>query len=77
MVSVRGDKYGVLSLQFMIDWEGGGSGGDGGAGGNGGRGPSFVEFRFLPVGREGSSEDEGGEEEGGGEAGDERLDISY
>ncbi|KAF8477016.1 Rad1/Rec1/Rad17 [Kalaharituber pfeilii] len=33
-VSIRGDNVGVLSLQFMIDHEGGT--------------PSFIDFRFLP-----------------------------
>ena len=69
MVSIRGDKQGVLSLQFMIEWEGGTYGGMGGTG----KGPSFVEFRFLPV-RGDESESEKGEmneegEEGQGEGG--------
>jgi len=33
-VSVRGDEQGVLSLQFMVEVEGGGT--------------SFVDFRFIP-----------------------------
>ncbi len=33
-VSIRGDRQGVLSLQFMIEHEGGS--------------PSFIDFRFLP-----------------------------
>jgi len=33
-VSIRGDGYGVLSMQFMIEQEGGVA--------------SFVDFRFLP-----------------------------
>ena len=64
MVSIRGDKQGVLSLQFMIEWEGGADGGMGATG----KGPSFVEFRILPVGEGGSESEEGeggGYEEGG------------
>ncbi|KAH0542144.1 hypothetical protein FGG08_003444 [Glutinoglossum americanum] len=46
-VSIRGDDVGVLSLQFMIEVEGGGV--------------SFVDFRFVPfVAQEG--EDDGDEE---------------
>ncbi|KAF8416488.1 putative DNA repair protein Rad1 [Tirmania nivea] len=78
MVSIRGDKQGVLSLQFMIEWEGGadgamgGGGGMGVAGGSMGKGPSFVEFRILPVGGGGSGSEEGEgvgevEEKGDGE----------
>jgi len=44
-VSIRGDAQGVLSLQFMIDVEGGGV--------------SFVDFRFVPyVPEEGEGEEE-------------------
>ena len=47
-VSFRGDQQGVLSLQFMVEVEGGG--------------PSFLDFRFVPYGSEeggsGSDEDE-------------------
>lgn len=54
-VSVRGDRQGVLSLQFMIETEGGGV--------------SFVDFRFVPFveedGEEGDGGDEGGNEEDG------------
>ena len=34
-VSIRGDVHGVLSLQFMIEQEGGGT--------------CFVDFRFIPL----------------------------
>jgi cell cycle checkpoint protein len=50
-VSVRGDEQGVLSLQFMVEVEGGGV--------------SFVDFRFVPFLREDDEEDE--EDEGGEE----------
>ena len=44
-VSIRSDEQGVLSLQFMIDVEGGGV--------------SFVDFRFVPfISEEGEDEDE-------------------
>lgn len=55
-VSVRGDVEGVLSLQFMVEVEGGGV--------------SFVDFRFLPLERDEEDEeadyddeDNGGEED--------------
>lgn len=50
-VSVRGDEQGVLSLQFMVEVEGGGV--------------SFVDFRFVPFLAEGESEEssEEGDEE--------------
>ncbi len=51
-VSIRGDAQGVLSLQFMIDVEGGGV--------------SFVDFRFVPYVPEEGEGDE--EEEHGAEA---------
>lgn len=48
-VSIRGDAQGVLSLQFMIDVEGGGV--------------SFVDFRFVPyVPEEGEGDEEGADE---------------
>lgn len=43
-VSVRGDEQGVLSLQFMVEVEGGGI--------------SFVDFRFVPFLREENEEEE-------------------
>lgn len=43
-VSVRGDEQGVLSLQFMVEVEGGGI--------------SFVDFRFVPFLREDEEDDE-------------------
>lgn len=53
-VSLRGDRQGVLSLQFMIEAEGG-------AGGPGSYPPthgiSFVDFRFVPCVEEGEDED--------------------
>lgn len=54
-VSVRGDEQGVLSLQFMVEVEGGGI--------------SFVDFRFVPFvrGEDDEDEDEADEEDGSGE----------
>jgi len=52
-VSIRGDDQGVLSLQFMIELEGGGV--------------SFVDFRFVayvPEEGEGDEEEEEEDEEG-------------
>jgi len=43
-VSVRGDEQGVLSLQFMVEVEGGGI--------------SFVDFRFVPFLRDEDEDDE-------------------
>ena len=44
-VSIRGDEQGVLSLQFMIEIEGGGV--------------SFVDFRFVPyISEEGEGDDD-------------------
>jgi cell cycle checkpoint protein len=43
-VSVRGDEQGVLSLQFMVEVEGGGV--------------SFVDFRFVPFLRDEDEDDE-------------------
>ncbi len=48
-VSVRGDEQGVLSLQFMVEVEGGGI--------------SFVDFRFVPFIRGEDDEDEGEDED--------------
>ncbi|KAI9692043.1 MAG: ssDNA endodeoxyribonuclease [Bogoriella megaspora] len=58
-VSVRVDEQGVLSLQFMIEVEGGDA--------QGAAGVSFVDFRFVPFiedeeGEEGESQE--GEDEG-------------
>lgn len=44
-VSIRGDEQGVLSLQFMIEVEGGGV--------------NFVDFRFVPLMPEEGEEEEG------------------
>ncbi|KAI9725614.1 MAG: ssDNA endodeoxyribonuclease [Chrysothrix sp. TS-e1954] len=49
-VSVRGDVQGVLSLQFMIEMEGGGV--------------CFVDFRFVPLLEEGEEEEAAAGEEG-------------
>lgn len=43
-VSIRGDIQGVLSMQFMIEQEGGGA--------------SFVDFRFLPFATDGSDDED-------------------
>jgi len=51
-VSVRGDEQGVLSLQFMVEVEGGGV--------------SFVDFKFVPFLRD-EEEDEDEDEEDGEE----------
>jgi cell cycle checkpoint protein len=51
-VSVRGDEQGVLSLQFMVEVEGGGV--------------SFVDFRFVPFIR-GEEDDEEEEQSGDNE----------
>jgi cell cycle checkpoint protein len=48
-VSVRGDEQGVLSLQFMVEVEGGGI--------------SFVDFRFVPFISDENEEDEGSSQE--------------
>ena len=51
-VSIRGDEQGVLSMQFMIEVDGGGV--------------SFVDFRFVayvPEDGEGEEEEEGAEED--------------
>lgn len=57
-VSIRGDKQGVLSLQFMIDFEEGPGGNSRPAGGNGGGNVAFVDFRFVPLLDENEAEDE-------------------
>ena len=49
-VSIRADEQGVLSLQFMIEFDGGGI--------------SFVDFRFVPFVAEEGEEDEEGSEDG-------------
>lgn len=56
-VSIRGDEQGVLSLQFMVEVEGGGV--------------SFVDFRFVPFLRD--EEDEERQEEDEDEFEDEEL----
>jgi cell cycle checkpoint protein len=48
-VSIRGDEQGVLSLQFMVEVEGGGV--------------SFVDFRFVPFIREEDVDDEDSSQE--------------
>lgn len=48
-VSVRGDEQGVLSLQFMVEVEGGGI--------------SFVDFRFVPFLRDEDEDEESQDDE--------------
>jgi len=48
-VSIRGDGQGVLSLQFMVEVEGGGV--------------SFVDFKFVPFLREANESDDDDEEQ--------------
>lgn len=62
-VSVRGDEQGVLSLQFMVEVEGGGV--------------SFVDFRFVPFLRddEEGNEESQDEYEDNEDDGDEDLDV--
>ena len=57
-VSVRGDEQGVLSLQFMVEIEGGGV--------------SFVDFRFVPFLTEDDEEEED-ESQGEDEFGDDAM----
>lgn len=58
-VSIRVDAQGVLSLQFMVEVEGGASG----AGNGIGSGKiSFVDFRFVPLVEEGDEEGDGVDE---------------
>lgn len=58
-VSIRADTQGVLSLQFMIEVEGG-SASSSQAGAAGGK-VSFVDFRFVPLVEEDDEEAEGGD----------------
>jgi cell cycle checkpoint protein len=58
-VSIRADTQGVLSLQFMVEVEGGGSGVGAGTGQANGK-VSFVDFRFVPL-VEDEDEEEGGD----------------
>jgi cell cycle checkpoint protein len=53
-VSVRVDSQGVLSLQFMVEVDGSGSGGGEGK-------VSFVDFRYVPLVEDGEDDAEGGE----------------
>jgi cell cycle checkpoint protein len=57
-VSIRADTQGVLSLQFMIEVEGSGSGAQTGAASGK---VSFVDFRFVPLVEEDDEEVEGGD----------------
>ncbi|KAM0278852.1 hypothetical protein ACHAQH_004930 [Verticillium albo-atrum] len=51
-ISLRGDRQGVLSLQFMVEVEGGGV--------------SFLDFRFVPfISHEDGEEDSGDEQDDG------------
>lgn len=59
-VSVRGDEQGVLSLQFMVEVEGGGV--------------SFVDFRFVPFLSEDDEEDEDEERQEDNSDGDGNMD---
>lgn len=56
-VSIRGDKQGVLSLQFMIDFEENASPNARPAGGNMAGNVAFVDFRFVPLLDENGAED--------------------
>ncbi|KAB8079156.1 Rad1/Rec1/Rad17 [Aspergillus leporis] len=62
-VSIRGDRQGVLSLQFMIEFDMNGSSGAGSgtrpSGGALGPTVTFVDFRFVPL-----LDDEAADEEG-------------
>ncbi|KAF2127964.1 DNA repair exonuclease rad1 [Dothidotthia symphoricarpi CBS 119687] len=68
-VSVRVDTQGVLSMQFMIEIEGGGGPGAGGAAGK----ISFVDFRFVPLVEDDEEGDGGGDGQAGDADGDETL----
>ncbi|KAB8236251.1 ssDNA endodeoxyribonuclease [Aspergillus alliaceus] len=63
-VSIRGDRQGVLSLQFMIEFDTNGPSGTGGGArpSGGGLEPTvtFVDFRFVPLLDDESAADEGG-----------------
>lgn len=59
-VSVRVDSQGVLSLQFMVEVEGGASGV--GVGAAGAAKVSFVDFRFVPLVEDDDEEGDVGEE---------------
>lgn len=52
-VSIRGDRQGVLSLQFMIEFDNNGHGGAPGgmrsSGASTGGTVTFVDFRFVPL----------------------------
>jgi cell cycle checkpoint protein len=50
-VSLRGDAQGVLSMQFMVEVEGGGI--------------NFLDFRFVPYADQEQEDDEGDDEDGG------------
>ncbi|KAB5578487.1 repair protein Rad1/Rec1/Rad17 [Coniochaeta sp. 2T2.1] len=49
-VSMRGDAQGVLSMQFLVEVEGGGT--------------NFLDFRFVPYADQDEEDDEGDDEEG-------------
>ncbi|OAA63712.1 DNA repair protein [Niveomyces insectorum RCEF 264] len=79
-VSIRGDRQGVLSLQFMVEMEnagfGSGLGGAGAAGGAGGAssgsgGMQWLHFTFVPfmTDEEEEDDDDEGEEEPAGDTG--------
>ncbi|KAF9883154.1 ssDNA endodeoxyribonuclease [Aspergillus nanangensis] len=48
-VSIRGDRQGVLSLQFMIDFDNGATGNVRPGGGSICSAVTFVDFRFVPL----------------------------
>lgn len=48
-VSIRGDRQGVLSLQFMIEFDNNGHGGVRASGTSTGGTVTFVDFRFVPL----------------------------
>ncbi|CAK7236528.1 checkpoint clamp complex protein Rad1 [Sporothrix curviconia] len=66
-VSIRGDRQGVLNLQFMVEMDhaGGGSGGGAGSGpGNGGGGNmQWLHFTFVPFMSDEEESDEGEEQD--------------
>lgn len=47
-VSIRGDRQGVLSLQFMVEMDSGSGGGGGSGNGNASTGMQWLHFTFVP-----------------------------
>ncbi|CAK7224279.1 checkpoint clamp complex protein Rad1 [Sporothrix bragantina] len=64
-VSIRGDRQGVLNLQFMVEMDHGSGGGAGSGAGNGNSGNmQWLHFTFVPfMSDEEESEEEEGQEE--------------